>query len=185
MEEIHHQVHTVEEALGQQVARTHSSTFRDLRPRNVAVRMVSHQHYLHHLNNSPCTCTTSATSRTHLQIVELMSLQNGWHEDRATEILLRVEEPVAVGERPHHLREETYSSQRCQRYYHLYHLQLSRRRRWQLLPTQALLPLPSPLLLLKTPPLQLHLQKAQPLLPHLPTAQLMMKINRRTAQVRR
>ena len=182
MEEIHHQVHTVEEPLDQQVARTHSSTFRDLRPKSVVARMVSHQHYQHHLNNSPYTCTTSATSRTHLQIVELMNLQNGWHEGRATEISLRVEEPVAVGERPHHLREETYSSQR---YYHLYHLQLSRRRRWQLLPTQALLPLPSLLLLLKAPPLQLHLQKVQPLLPHLPTAQLMMKINRRTAQVRR
>ena len=107
-----------------------------------------------------------------------MSLQNGWHDDRATEISLRVEEPVAVEERPHHLREETYSSHR-----YLDRLQLSRRRRWQPLPTQALLPLPS--LLLQMPPLQLRPQKVQPPLPHLPTAQLMMKINRRTAQVRR
>ena len=178
MEEIHHQAHTVEEPLDQQVARTPSSTFRDLRPRNVAARTVSHQHYLHHLNSSPCTCTTSVTSRTHLRIVALMSLQNGWHEGRAMEILLPVEELVAVEERPHHLREETYSSHR-----YLYRLQLSRRRRWQPLPTQALLPLPS--LLLKMPPLLLHLQKVQPPLPHLPTAQLMMKINRRTAQDRR
>ena len=137
----------------QTTTRTCSLTCRDLHRRSVPAVQVSlqhHQRYQHQPSSQPSS-TTSATSRCPRPTSVLTSTPSGWHAVKETAISQPVEEPAAVEDRPHRLREERCSSRRC-------HRPRSRRRHLRRQPTrrrqsQAMLPLPQ--LLLQPPPLLL------------------------------